>query len=101
MRGSFNGWLFAIGMVAMVIVFVVVNVNIISETEILEQECVSVNRSIMDLKAENQALTKELDTVGTDAFIERQARDNYDYMMPDELRFVISFPDEEADQPSL
>lgn len=101
MRGSFNGWLFAIGMVAMVIVFVVVNVNIISETEMLEQECVSVNRSIMDLKAENQALTKELDTVGTDAFIERQARDNYDYMMPDELRFVISFPDEEADQPSL
>ena len=46
-------------------------------------------------------LEAEEETVGTDAFVEQQARDVYDFMMPDELRFVISFPDEQESDPSL
>jgi cell division protein FtsB len=56
---------------------------------------------VSDLKNTKQELEEELDTIDTDAFVERQARDEYDYMMPDELRFVITFPDEETEEPSL
>lgn len=34
-----------------------------------------------------------LDTVGSDSFIENQARTMYGYMMPDEIRFVITNPE--------
>ncbi|MBE5815427.1 MAG: hypothetical protein E7320_09535 [Clostridiales bacterium] len=100
MKRTVNVWLFVACMVVMVIAFGVVNAGIVSNTEALQQEYRSVNKTLTDLKNEKQELQEELDTVGTDAFVERQARDQYDYMMPDELRFVISFP-EEAEEPSL
>jgi len=99
-KRTVNVWLFVACMVVMVIAFGVVNAGIVSNTEALQQEYRSVNKTLTDLKNEKQELQEELDTVGTDAFVERQARDQYDYMMPDELRFVISFP-EEAEEPSL
>ena len=100
MKRTVNVWLFVACMVVMVIAFGVVNAGIVSNTEALQQEYHSVNKTLTDLKNEKQELQEELDTVGTDAFVERQARDQYDYMMPDELRFVISFP-EEAEEPSV
>lgn len=101
MRRSISIWFFAVCMTAMVIAFGVVNAGIVSSTDAINREYQNVNKTLTDLKNERQELQEELDTVGTDAFVERQARDQYDYMMPDELRFVISFPDEEAEQPSL
>ena len=38
-------------------------------------------------------LEATLDTIGTDSFIENQARTIYDYMMPDEIRFEIDNPE--------
>lgn len=43
-----------------------------------------------ELQTEQADLEAMLDTVGTDAFIENQARTMYGYMMPDEIRFVIT-----------
>ncbi len=101
MKKTVNVWFFVACMAAMVIAFFVVNADISKNTKTVNADYQNVNRQLTDLKTEKQALKEELETVGTDAFIERQARDQYDYMMPDELRFVISFPEEENNDPSL
>lgn len=41
------------------------------------------------MKDERTELKTALEAVGTDAFIENQARTLYGYMMPDEIRFEI------------
>ena len=45
---------------------------------------------LASLKDQRTELKATLDMVGTDAFIEEQARNMYCYMMPDEIRFVIT-----------
>lgn len=101
MKKTMNLWLYVICMVLMVVAFGVVNAGIVSNSEDIKREHNIANKRVSDLKNTKQELQNELDMVDTDAFVERQARDEYDYMMPDELRFVISFPDEETTEPSL
>lgn len=101
MKKTMNLWLFMAIMVLMVVAFGIVNARIVSDTEDIQRQHNIANKKVSDLKNIKQDLEDELDTVDTDAFVERQARDEYDYMMPDELRFVISFPDEENKEPSL
>ena len=101
MKKTMNLWLFMAIMVLMVVAFGVVNARIVSDTEDIQRQHNIANKKVSDLKNVKQDLEDELDTIDTDAFVERQARDEYDYMMPDELRFVISFPDEETQEPSL
>lgn len=48
---------------------------------------------LTELQGEQADLKTQLETVGTDAFIENQARTMYGYMMPDEIRFVITNPE--------
>lgn len=50
------------------------------------------------LEAENADLEAVLKTVGTDAFVETQARNEYSYMMPDEIRFIITGQDGQYQQ---
>lgn len=45
------------------------------------------------LETEQNALKNKLASANTDAFIENQARTLYDYMKPDEIRFVITNPE--------
>lgn len=101
MKKTMNLWLFMAIMVLMVVAFGIVNARIVSDTEDIQRQHNIANKKVSDLKNVKQDLEDELDTIDTDAFVERQARDEYDYMMPDELRFVISFPDEETQEPSL
>lgn len=101
MKKTMNLWLFMAIMVLMVVAFGIVNARIVSDTEDIQRQHNIANKKVSDLKNAKQELEDELDTIDTDAFVERQARDEYDYMMPDELRFVISFPDEETQEPSL
>ena len=101
MKKTVSIWFFAACMVLMIVAFGVVNTRIAISADALDREFRDIDRQLSDLKNEKQSLQEELETVGTDAFVERQARDQYDYMMPDELRFVISFPDEETEDPSL
>lgn len=49
--------------------------------------------SLSALQGEQADLKSTLEAAGTDAFIENQARTIYDYMMPDEIRFVITNPE--------
>ena len=48
---------------------------------------------IADMESEKTVLEETLDTVGSEAFIENQARTRYGYMMPNEIRFVITNPE--------
>ena len=48
---------------------------------------------LSELQGEQTELKEMIETVGTDAFIENQARTLYGYMMPDEIRFVITNPE--------
>ena len=50
-------------------------------------------RLVTQLQGDQADLKTQLETVGTDAFIENQARTMYGYMMPDEIRFVITNPE--------
>ena len=52
--------------------------------------CVTKTR----LQNESLQLKKSLAETGTEAFIENQARTLYGYMKPDEIRFVITNPEE-------
>jgi len=45
---------------------------------------------ISNLETEQTKLESTLAAAGTEAFIENQARTQYGYMMPDEIRFMIS-----------
>ena len=45
---------------------------------------------ISNLENEQTTLEATLASAGTEAFIENQARTQYGYMMPDEIRFMIS-----------
>ena len=42
---------------------------------------------------EQAALQETMDLAETDAFVENQARTQYGYMKPDEIRFVITNPE--------
>lgn len=48
---------------------------------------------LSELQGKQAELKDMLDTVGSDSFIENQARTMYGYMMPDEIRFVITNPE--------
>jgi len=61
--------------------------------DILEEEKVKLT----EMHAANTELENELKSAGTEAFIENQARDQYGFMMPDEIRFVISNPHAQND----
>jgi len=45
------------------------------------------------LETEQNTLKTTLASANTDAFVENQARTLYDYMKPDEIRFVITNPE--------
>jgi len=53
------------------------------------------NVRLAALQAENAELEATLKAADTDAFVENQARNEYGYMMPDEIRFVITGTDAE------
>ncbi|MEG1471293.1 MAG: septum formation initiator family protein [Clostridia bacterium] len=48
---------------------------------------------LADLESKQATLQSTLENVGTDAFIENQARTVYGYMKPNEIRFVITNPE--------
>ncbi|MBR2923964.1 MAG: septum formation initiator family protein [Clostridia bacterium] len=101
MRRTVNLWVFVACMVVMIVFFCCINLNIAGSINSLKNDHRQKTMELADLKNKQDELEAEEDTVGTDAFVEQQARDVYDFMMPDELRFVISFPDEQESDPSL
>ncbi len=103
MRRTMNLWVFIACIVLMVLFFCCVNIGIAGSINNVKTNYQQTSMELVDLTNQQDALEAEEETVGTDAFVEQQARDEYDFMMPDELRFVITFPDEpnSTDGPSL
>lgn len=101
MRRSVNLWFFLGLMVVMVLFFCCVNIGIASSIKDVKDNHRQATMELSDLNNQQDALEAEEETVGTDEFVEQQARDLYDFMMPDELRFVITFPEEQDNNPSL
>ena len=64
--------------------------NSIADVNQQYQQLVVVSNS---LETEQNTLKETLASANTDAFIENQARTLYDYMKPDEIRFVITNPE--------
>ena len=101
MRRSVNLWFFLGLMVVMALFFCCVNIGIAGSIKDVKANHRQATMELADLNNQQDALEAEEETVGTDEFVEQQARDLYDFMMPDELRFVITFPEEQDNSPSL
>lgn len=98
MRRTVNIW-WVIAVIACVFVAFFWYSSKLSETiEELQDTVEQGNVRLAALQAENAQLEAELKTADTDAFVENQARNEYGYMMPDEIRFVITGTDTEENQ---
>lgn len=93
MRRTVNIW-WVIAVVACVFVAFFWYSSHLSETiRELQMAVEDGNVRLAALQAENAKLESTLKAAGTDAFVENQARNEYGYMMPDEIRFVITGSD--------
>jgi len=94
-RRTVNIW-WVIAIIACVFVAFFWYSNQLSATiEELQTAVEKGNVRLAALQAENAELEATLKAADTDAFVENQARNEYGYMMPDEIRFVITGTDAE------
>ncbi len=100
MRRTFNIWWIIAVFACVLAAFSWYNgklTDTIAELEgVVEENTMRLNH----LQAENAKLEATLKSAGTDAFVENQARTVYDYMMPDEIRFVITGAESAAPETS-
>jgi len=97
-RRTVNIW-WVIGVIACVLaVFFWYSSQLTTTIDELTAAVEAGNVRLAALQAENAELEATLKSADTDAFIENQARNEYGYMMPDEIRFVITGT--ENNQPS-
>lgn len=93
MRRTVNIW-WVIAVVACVFgAFFWYSSQLSTTIEELQDAVEAGNVRLAELQAANAELEATLKAADTDAFVENQARDEYGYMMPDEIRFVITGSD--------
>lgn len=90
MHRTMNVWIVVIVLACILIGFFCFS-NTLSDN-LKELKAVSKDNAVRISGLENKQteLENTLASAGTEAFIENQARTQYGYMMPDEIRFVIS-----------
>lgn len=88
-----NLWVLLIVAACVLTAFFVCSGNLKSAVEELDEIGASQKQRLSDLKNEKADLAATLKEAGTDTFVENQARSLYGYMMPDEIRFVITNPE--------
>jgi len=93
MRKTMNIWVVIVVCACVLVGFFWFNNNLSSSLNDLDSIYNDTKVRLSDLQAEQASLETQLETIGTDAFIENQARTMYGYMMPDEIRFVITNPE--------
>ena len=93
MRRTVNIWLLIAAFACVLAVFFWYSSTLTSALDELKTARDDSQLRLNELQTEQAELEAMLDTVGTDAFIENQARTMYGYMMPDEIRFVITNPE--------
>ncbi len=93
MRRTMNVWTL-IGVLACVLVaFFWYNGKLTGSINELDTAYGQGKVRLADLQNEQAELKTTLEAVGSDSFIENQARTMYGYMMPNEIRFVITNPE--------
>ena len=93
MRKTMNIWVLIAVSACILAVFFWYSGNLSQTVAELNDTYESSSLRLAALKDQRTELKNTLDTVGTDAFIENQARTLYGYMMPGEMRFVIKNPE--------
>ena len=90
MHRTMNVWIVVIVLACILIGFFCFSNTL--RDQLVELKAVTKDHAvrIAGLENEQTELENTLSAAGTEAFIENQARTQYGYMMPDEIRFVIS-----------
>lgn len=93
MPRTMNLWVLVGVAAALLIGFIVYGSGLQANVNELDEIYEQSKARLVSLKNEQTELNSTLELAGTDAFIENQARTLYGYMMPDEIRFVITNPE--------
>ena len=93
MRKTMNIWVLVIACACILVGFFWYNGTLFRTLGDLDAAYESSKIRLSAIQTEQTELQSMLETVGTDAFIENQARTMYGYMMPNEIRFVINNPE--------
>lgn len=75
------------------VVFVVLLVGVMNSRNAMEAEYAVRQAEIVVKEREVAALRTELERVGTDGYVENEARTRYDYVRNGEIRFEFADPD--------
>ena len=93
MRGKFITWrgmFFIAG--AFLLLFAVTISSVLVSRGAMEAQYAQQQETIVTMEQTVAALRNELDRVGTDGYVEIEARTRYDYMRDGEIRFEFSDP---------
>ena len=90
MRRTLNIWWVIAAFACVLVAFFIYSSKLSATIDEMQNVIEEGSMRLTALQAENAELEAVLKSAGTDAFIENQARNEYDYMMPDEIRFVIT-----------
>ncbi|MBR4069402.1 MAG: hypothetical protein IKK08_12410 [Clostridia bacterium] len=101
MKKMINLWGFVAFIALVIVLFCLENARIASETQKLKSEYVQSVMTKTELENTYKEKKKELENVQQVPYVERQARDEYDYMDSEEILFLITFPEDENTDPSL
>lgn len=93
MRRTMNILVVVVISICAVAAFTWYNRSLNTSLEELNATLNSAQLRLTQLQGEQAELETQAQSVGTDAFVENQARTLYGYIMPDEVRFVIDNPE--------
>lgn len=93
MRKTMNIWVLIVACACILVGFFWFERNLDANLNELQNLSNANALRLADLQEEQAELRHMLDEADSDAFIEHQARTLYGYMMPDEIRFVITNPE--------
>ena len=88
---TWKGMIFIAG--AFFVVFLVLLSSVLASGKAMEEQYAQQQQHIVVMEQDVAALRNELARVGTDGYVENEARTRYDYVRMGEIRFEFSDPD--------
>ncbi|MBE5797938.1 MAG: hypothetical protein E7327_11285 [Clostridiales bacterium] len=82
----------AVMIMAFLVVFGIAMFGILSSRRAMEKQYQEQQSRIVDMEMNVSELKNELARVGTDGYVENEAREKYDYIKSGEMRFEFSDP---------
>lgn len=93
MHKTMNIWVLIVACACVLVGFFWYNSTLTNSLDELDTTYNDAKVRLTEAQGQRSELESMVGTVGTDAFIENQARTLYGYIMPDEIRFVIDNPE--------